>query len=162
MQIEKINIAFLLPNDGQIVGLPANPRFIREPKYEKLKQSIIDDPEMLELRELIVIPYAKYYIILGGNMRFRACRELGYTEMICKVISTNTPIEKLRAIVIKDNVGYGENDMEMLANEWDNIELEHWGMDVWVDKMTTPKEQSDSDSVSQNVCKECGQTIKDK
>lgn len=159
LQTELINVNFLMPNDGQIVGLPANPRFIKDYKFEKLKQSIKDDPEMLEIRELIVIPYGKYYIILGGNMRFRACKDLGYTEMICKIVAKNTPVEKLRAIVIKDNVAYGENDMEMLANEWDSQELSHWGMDVWVEEPEKEDSNQKTDPGA-DVCEKCGQKIK--
>lgn len=108
--------AILLPltalakNDGQIDGLPANPRFIKDDKFAKLKTSIQENPEMLALRELLVypIPNAKdRYIILGGNMRYSAMVELGYTEAPCKVIPADATIEQLRAYTLKDNSGYG-------------------------------------------------------
>lgn len=120
----------LLLNSGQIEGVPKNPRFIKDAKFEKLKQSIQDDPEMLSLRELLVYPYNDKYVVLGGNMRLRACKELGYKDMECKVIPEDLPAKKLRAIVQKDNIGYGENDTSLLANEWDIEELEYWGVDI--------------------------------
>ena len=126
----KIPISKLLVNNGQIKDVPKNPRLIKDAKFEKLKQSIQDDPEMLELRELLVYPHEDKYVVLGGNMRLRACKELGYKEMECKVIPEDTPAKKLRAVVQKDNIGYGENDWDMLANEWDAEELDEWGLDT--------------------------------
>lgn len=69
----------LTTNNGQIEGLPKNPRFIRDDKFKKLVRSIEDNPEMLSLRELLVYPYNGQYIIIGGNMRYRAMKELKYT-----------------------------------------------------------------------------------
>jgi hypothetical protein len=63
-------------------------------------------------------------------MRFQACKDLGFTEVPCKVLDKDTTAEQLRAITIKDNVGFGEHDWELLANEWDSVELEEWGLDV--------------------------------
>jgi ParB-like nuclease domain len=127
---QNIQLSKIKPNTGQIEGLPANPRFIRDEKFDALKKSLQDDPEMLELRELIVFPLGKDVVIIGGNMRFRAAEELGFKELPCKVLSPDTPIEKLRAITIKDNVPFGQWDMDILANEWDMSELEGWGMDL--------------------------------
>ena len=126
---QNIPLKQLHPNTGQIVGLPKNPRFIRDDRFKKLVKSIEDDPEMLELRELIVIHRAGIYIIIGGNMRYRALKDLGYKEAPCKVLKEDTPVEKLRAYVIKDNVGYGQDDYDDLANDWDMEELEDWGVE---------------------------------
>lgn len=120
----------LWPNTGQLSGLPKNPRTIRDEKFDKLVKSIKEDPEMLNLREILVFPYADAYIIIAGNMRFRACVEAGLTKVPCKIIPSNTSIDKLKAIVIKDNIGYGDNDWDALANEWDEQQLTDWGMDV--------------------------------
>jgi len=120
----------LWPNDGQIPGLPKNPRFIKDEKFAKLVQSIKDDPEMLNLRELLVFPYAEAYVIIAGNMRFRACIEAGLLKVPCKIIPSDTPVEKLKAFVIKDNIGYGEHDFDALANDWDEQQLVDWGMDL--------------------------------
>lgn len=118
------------PNTGQITGLPKNPRYIKDDKFEKLKQSIINDPEFLEVRELVVIPYAGDYVIIGGNMRFRACVELQIKEVPCKILPENTPVEKLKAFLMKDNIGYGSTDWDLIANEWDEDQLLDWGFDL--------------------------------
>jgi ParB-like chromosome segregation protein Spo0J len=125
-----IPISAIEGNKGQIDGLPKNPRLIKDAKFEKLKKSIEDNPEMLGARELIVYPYNDKFVIIGGNMRFTACKELGYKELPCKVLPADYSPEQLRAITIKDNVAFGENDWENLANEWDAVELEEWGLDV--------------------------------
>jgi DNA modification methylase len=135
MKIELIksqNIALtkLEINKGQIEGLPKNPRLIKDSKFEKLKKSIEDNPEMLGMREVLVYPHGSKFVIIGGNMRFQACKDLGFTEVPCKVLDKDTTAEQLRAITIKDNVGFGEHDWELLANEWDSVELEEWGLEV--------------------------------
>jgi ParB-like chromosome segregation protein Spo0J len=117
-------------NKGQIDGLPKNPRLIKDAKFEKLKKSIEGNPEMLGARELIVYPYNDKFVIIGGNMRYTACKELGYKELPCKVLPSDYSAEQLRAITIKDNVAFGENDWENLANEWDAEELQEWGMEL--------------------------------
>ena len=133
MQAQSIKITKLVGNTGQIKGLPKNPRFIRDEKFQKLVKSIQDDPEMLELRELLVIPHDKQYVVIGGNMRLRAMIECGHKDAPCKVLDKATPPEKLRAYAAKDNVGFGEWDWEQLANEWDAVELADWGLDLPVD-----------------------------
>lgn len=133
MAIEKIKISKILLNEGQLQekGLPRNPRFIRDERFEALKKSIQDDPEMLSLRELIVYPIGEdKYITIGGNMRLRACRDLGYKEMICKVLPPDTPMAKLRAYIIKDNEAFGQNDWDVLANEFEIEELKDFGFDT--------------------------------
>lgn len=128
--VENIKINKLQINKGQLEGLPKNPRFIRDERFKALVKSIEDAPEMLSLRELLVYPYLDSYIVIGGNMRLRACKELGYKEVPCKVLPRETPIEKLREYTIKDNNGFGQNDWDLLANEWDVAELENWGLEV--------------------------------
>jgi hypothetical protein len=135
----KINLAqsVMLPlskiesNKGQIEGLPKNPRLIRDGKFEILKKSIQDDPEMTALRELLVVEHNGKYVIIGGNMRFRAMQDLGIKEAPCKVIPADTDVEKLKAYTIKDNAGFGEWDWDDLANEWGDEPLSDWGVDVW-------------------------------
>lgn len=123
-------------NEGQMYGLPKNPRWIRDSRFEALKKSIEDAPEMLALRELLVYPMSDIeghedkYIIIGGNMRYRACLELGYQEVPCKVIPLETPVKKLREYVIKDNEGFGQNDYDILSSEWDTEELQSFGMEL--------------------------------
>lgn len=125
-----LKISDLLFNNGQIDGLPKNPRFIKDDKFKKLVKSIEENPEMLELRELLVYPYNDKYVVIGGNMRLRALKELGYKEVPCKVIPETASVEQLKAYTIKDNNGFGEWDFDLLANEWDLSDLENWGVDL--------------------------------
>jgi len=133
METKNINIKDLTTNDGQIDGLPKNPRQIRDHRYEKLKKSIEGAPEMLQLRELLVYPHGGKFVIIGGNMRYRACKEIGYKELPCKVLDTETPVEKLRQYAIKDNENFGEYDWDIVANEWDTAEMEDWGVELPTD-----------------------------
>lgn len=123
-------ISKLEPNKGQIEGVPSNPRSIDVTKYKKLKASIEENPEMLTLREVLVYQHGEKYVIIGGNMRFRALKVLGYKEAVCKVIPQGATAEQLRAVAIKDNNNFGEWDMEALANLWNTEELDRWGVDL--------------------------------
>ena len=111
---------------SEIKPNPNNPRLIKDDKFKKLCQSIKDFPEMLELRPIVV---NKDHIILGGNMRYKAAKEIGLKEIPVKVADNLTP-EQEREFLIKDNTSGGEWDWEVLANEWDSEELEAWGLDV--------------------------------
>jgi len=104
---------------------PNNPRLIKDDKFKKLVKSIKEFPEMLNIRPIVV---NKEMVILGGNMRYKACREAGLKEV--PVIITDLTDEKQKEFVIKDNVSGGEWDYEILANEWNSEELETWGLDV--------------------------------
>lgn len=125
-----IKISQIKVNKGQIEGLPKNPRFVKDDKFKKLVKSIEENPEMLGYRELLVYPHEGKYIVIGGNMRLRACKELGYKEIPCKVLPQETTLEQLKAYTIKDNSGFGEWDWDLLANEWDADLLEDWGVDL--------------------------------
>lgn len=128
--MNKIQIDKLVENHGQISGLPSNPRTISDDKLQKLKQSLIDDPEMLESRPLLVYPYKGQNIVIGGNMRLQAAKSLNMESIPCYIFPEETPIDKIRAIVIKDNIGYGEWDWSLIAADWDLQELSSWGMDL--------------------------------
>jgi DNA modification methylase len=150
MQQQLVKVSDLKNNTGQIEGLPKNPRFIKDLKYEQLKKSIQDDPEMMELREVIAYDNAGELVTICGNMRLRACKELGIKEVPCKILPTATPVEKLKAYTIKDNVGFGEHSWDDLANEWDAEQLSDWGVDVPKfeveedrESLTNPKKLSD-------------------
>ena len=123
-------ISALKNNTGQIPGLPKNPRILKDYKFEKLKKSIQDDPEMLSLREVIAYDNGGELVVICGNMRLKALKELGIKEVPTKILPQDTPVEKLKAYTIKDNVGFGEHDWDALANEWDAKQLEDWGMDL--------------------------------
>ena len=140
MRKEIVSINRLSNNKGQIEGLPKNPRFCKDHKFVQLEQSIKEDPEMLELREVIAVDYNGELIVIAGNMRLNACLELGIKEVPCKILPQDTPIDKLKAYTIKDNVGFGEHDWDALANDWDVEELAHWGLDL-------PIEAADEDDL---------------
>ena len=118
------------PNKGQIEGLPKNPRLIKGEMFEKLKRSISDNPEMMGLRELLVYPYGGKYVIIGGNMRYKALQELGVKTAPCKVIDADTDVATLKAYTIKDNAGYGEWDWELIGSDWGDCDLTGWGVEV--------------------------------
>jgi len=119
MNTETISIKKLKPN-------PANPRTIRDDKFHKLVQSVKDFPQMLEIRPIVVNDQLE---VLGGNMRLRACIEAGMKEVTIIRASELTDDQQRRFIVV-DNVGFGDFDMDALANEWDADELQEWGVDL--------------------------------
>jgi ParB-like chromosome segregation protein Spo0J len=104
---------------------PKNPRLIKDDKFKKLVKSIKDFPEMESVRPIVV---NKDMIILGGNMRYKAMIECGYKEVNVEVVDWSE--QKQNEFIIKDNVSYGLNDWDILANEWDMEQLEDWGMDL--------------------------------
>ena len=116
VQTVMLPIGKIESNHGQIDGLPKNPRIIRDHQFEALKRSIQDNPEMLTLRELLVYPHGGKYVVIGGNMRLRVLQDLGEKSVPCKIIAEDTPVEKLRAYTVKDNVSGGEWDWDELAN----------------------------------------------
>jgi len=139
----KLKINELKPNES-------NPRIIKEAKFKKLVKSIKDFPEMLELRPIIL---DENNVILGGNMRYKACVAAGLKEVPVKIAKGLTEEQK-EEFIVKDNVGFGEWNWDMLGNEWDNAKLGEWGMDVW-----QPEEEVDY-SVLDDV--ELGSTLDDK
>ena len=118
-------------NEGQLKGLGKNPRYIKEGEFEKLKKSISDSPEFLEARPLLAYPLDNgNYIVIAGNMRLRAARELDFKEIPCYIFDKKTPIKKLKEYTIKDNVEFGSTDWDELANgEWETDDLQDWGVD---------------------------------
>ena len=104
---------------------PKNPRLIKDDKFKKLVKSIKDFPEMETVRPIVV---NKDMIILGGNMRYKAMIECGYKEVNVEVVDWSE--QKQNEFIIKDNVGFGEWEWETVANEWDEIELKDWGLDL--------------------------------
>ena len=112
---------------SQIKLNPNNPRLIKDDKYKKLVQSIKDFPEMLHIRPIVV---NDEMIVLGGNMRLRACIEAGMTEIPTIKASSFTE-EQQKEFLIKDNVGFGEWDWDVVANDFEGEQLIEWGLDVW-------------------------------
>lgn len=119
MKTEKISI-------NKIKSNPNNPRLIKDEKFAKLVQSIKDFPKMLELRPIVV---NDDMIVLGGNMRLKACKEAGLKEVPIIKASDLTE-EQQREFIIKDNVGFGEWEWQMLTTEWDVEQLGNWGLDI--------------------------------
>ena len=131
MEIQTIKI-------NEIKLNPNNPRLIKDDKFTKLVQSIKDFPEMLNIRPIVV---NDDMVILGGNMRFKACKEAGLKEVpIIKASGLST--EKQREFLIKDNVSGGEWDFELLK-EWDALELENWGLDLPTEFITELEAEED-------------------
>ncbi|MBM3417401.1 MAG: site-specific DNA-methyltransferase, partial [Bacteroidetes bacterium] len=111
---------------SKIKANPNNPRLIKDDKFAKLVKSIQEFPKMLELRPIVV---NDDMIVLGGNMRLKACKEAGLKEIPIIKASELTE-EQQREFIIKDNVGFGEWDWDSLANEWDGELLNEWGLEV--------------------------------
>lgn len=134
---------------------PNNPRIIKDDKFSKLVNSIKEFPKMMELRPMVV---NNDMIVLGGNMRLKALKELGYKDIPDTWVKNASDLtdEEQRRFIIADNVGFGEHDWEMLANEWNVDELSDWGLDVpnW-----DVLEQQDIDEVEE-FNEECNFVIK--
>ena len=114
---------------SEIKPNPNNPRIIKDEKFDKLVKSIKDFPKMMELRPMVI---NADNIVLGGNMRLKALKELGYKEVPDEWVKRAEDLteDEQRQFIIKDNVGFGEHDWEMLSTEWDADELSDWGLDV--------------------------------
>jgi ParB-like chromosome segregation protein Spo0J len=140
MKIEKVKLSEIKPN-------PKNPRLIKDEKFKKLVQSIKDFPQMLELRPIVV---DENNIILGGNMRFKALKEAGYTE-VSIVRANDLTNEQKDEFIVKDNVGFGEWDWDSLANEWDAEKLDEWGLDVPIFKEDMDSELKDLSNTIDNL-----------
>lgn len=108
---------------------PSNPRVIKDERFEKLKKSISEFPAMLALRPLVI---NSDNVVLGGNMRLKALKELGYKDIPDEWVKRADDLtdEEQRRFIIADNVGFGEHDWAMLATEWDVEELSDWGLDI--------------------------------
>lgn len=108
---------------------PSNPRVIKDERFEKLKKSISEFPAMLALRPLVI---NSDNVVLGGNMRLKALKELGYKDIPDEWVKRADALtdEEQRRFIIADNVGFGEHDWAMLATEWDVEELSDWGLDI--------------------------------
>jgi DNA modification methylase len=111
---------------SEVQANPNNPRIIKDDKFKKLVQSIKDFPEMLNLRPIVV---NGDMVVLGGNMRLKACKEAGLKEVPI-IKAEDLTEDQQREFIIKDNVGFGEWEWEQLANNWDAEKLEDWGLEV--------------------------------
>ena len=112
---------------SKVKGNPNNPRIIKNDKFKKLVKSIKDFPEMLKLRPIVV---DEDMMVLGGNMRLKASKDAGLKEVWIEV-AEGLSEEQKKEFIVKDNVGFGECEWDMLANQWDSVQLAEWGLDVW-------------------------------
>jgi ParB-like chromosome segregation protein Spo0J len=138
---------------------PDNPRRIGKIEMARLVKSLQDFPDMMKLREIIV---DETMTILGGNMRYRALKQIGEKEVTAKIVKGLTPEQK-REFVIKDNSGFGEFDLDALANGWSDLPLVEWGLDLPEDWLGEPNfepateaEQGRLDEKEPTVCPACG------
>ena len=134
-----------LVNINEVKPNPKNPRQIKDDKFKKLVKSIQEFPDMLNKRPLIVFTDVdNKYVVLGGNMRLKACKEVGIKE-IPIIVADEWTEEQKAEFLIKDNVGFGEWDWDSLANEWDVEKLEDWGLDLPLDLSVEELEAEEDD-----------------
>ena len=131
MEIVKLKIKDLSANIGQVPDLPMNPRQWTQAELDKLAASLTETPELFEARPVLVYPFGGKYVILGGNMRYEASKQNKAKEIPAIVFPSDTPVEKLKEIVVKDNGAFGAWDFDALANEWDDLPLTEWGVPAW-------------------------------
>ena len=154
---QMIDIIKLEYNEGQIEGLPKNPRYLKESEHDKLKKSLTDSPEFLEYKPLMVYAMDNgNYVTICGNMRLRVANELridGHSEfdtIPCVVLKADTPIEKIKEYAIKDNVQAGNWDWDELANgEWETDDLQNWGVDCSF--LNTDEDDTDIDELFEDA-----------
>ena len=142
---KKVNITSVKENAD-------NPRFIKDSKFKKLVKSIKAFPEMLEKRPIVV---DENMIVLGGNMRLKACKSAGLFEVWIDIAQGWTEEQK-QEFIVKDNVGFGEWDWDILANEWDVQKLVEWGVDLPVFDVPIDDDQDDKTDTDKEVCELCG------
>lgn len=129
---------------SQIKPNPDNPRVIRDEKYRQLVKSLKEFPEMLWKRPIVV---DEDHVALGGNMRLKALEELKFKE-VPVIVAEGWTEEQRKQFVVKDNVSYGEWDWDMLSNTWDAVQLNDWGLHVWVPEVDADYTVLDSDEFS--------------
>jgi ParB-like chromosome segregation protein Spo0J len=155
LQIVKVPVASLQLNNGQIEGVPKNPRLIKDARYKELLQSLRDRPAMTEIKPLWVYDN----VVVSGNMRLRAVKELKWKEVPVIQLPKETPKEDLCAYVILDNTHYGEHDWDALGNEWSDKPLIEWGITQdYVDQEPEPDDEAKQGK--DITCPHCGETFK--
>lgn len=130
MQIQTLKKSEIAYNIGQIKGVPKNPRFIRDVRFEELKKSLLAYPDMLTIREIVVVQTKKGYVAICGNQRLRACLELGIIEVSCKVLPANTNPADLRGYALLDNEMYGETDKSIIHSDWSEFKEDFEGLGI--------------------------------
>lgn len=152
MKIQRIKTSLLDMNEGQVAGLPTNPRQWTQTDIDRIAESLKETPELFEARPCIVYPHDGRYVILGGNLRYNGAQKNGDADVPCVVIPAETPLDTLKAIVIKDNGSFGAWDYDALGNEWDSLPLTDWGVPAW--KTEEPEDEvkeKDVKDLSDNI-----------
>lgn len=145
----------MLVNIEEIKPNPNNPRLVNVAKFEKLKQSITDFPQMLKLRPIVIDNDG---FILGGNMRYKALIELGHKQ-VHVIKADELTEEQKKEFIVKDNLSFGDWDFDILANEWDSVELEDWGLDVWQNEDDVIANEEEEPQKTKEECNICGKII---
>ena len=125
-----IPVALLDENKGQLAGVPKNPRVIKGKRFKQLCESIKEDPELMNLRALLVYPVGERYVVVDGNMRLKALRDMAHVVAPCEVMKEGTTPEQMKRYIAKTNSAFGDWDWEELANSWDGDPLDDWGIDL--------------------------------
>ena len=148
-QQKQIKTTELRANKGQLVerGIPTNPRKIVKEKYNLLLQSL-DKSNLTQIRPLDVIEHQGSFVVLSGNQRLRALKELKCKEVPCNILRDDLEPETYRQIVLQANTTYGEHDDDLLANEWDAVELHEWGYDLPDWEPITPEDVENQEEKS--------------
>lgn len=130
-QVQTLPIESVKQNTGQIAGLPSNPRQWTQADIDRIAKSLNETPELFDARPLIVYPHNGEYIIMGGNLRYEGAKKNGLDAVPVHILPEDMDVDKLKEIVLKDNGSLGEWDFDALANEWDDLDLEGWGIPAW-------------------------------
>ena len=150
---KKPTIAVKVVKITEIKANPNNPRILKDDKFKKLVTSIEKFPEMADVRPIVV---NMDMVVIGGNMRLRAMKEVGWKEAPVQIVDWTE--EQQKEFIIKDNLGYGEWDWDDLANNWDEQELTDWGLDIPNFNNNDIKEKEDN-AFNVITCPNCGVSI---
>ena len=144
IQAQEIELSKLVPNRGQIEGVPANPRKVTNKQIKQMVKSMRETPQMQELREIIAYDNGGELVVIAGERRFEAMsKKMKKEKAFVKILPQDTPAEVLNAIIIKDNTHTGEWDTDLLQMEWDKDQLQDWGVDVSWGEEEKPKKEKE-------------------
>lgn len=144
----EIDINLIDLNTGQITGLPCNPRWWTVEDIERLKKSIEQTPELLEIRQIIVYPYKERFVAIGGNLRLSALKEMGAKSVRCFALHEDVSIDCLKEIAIKDNSSFGSWNDEALQIDWSDVPLLDWGVDSFINDECEQEDEKKKDSLT--------------
>lgn len=150
-EIVQVPTAKVVLNTGQVEGLPANPRQWTAGDVERLARSIAETPELFAARPILAVEHGGHYVALGGNLRLTAARKNRDRTVPVIVYPADTPLDTLRAIVIKDNGSFGQWDFDALANTWDDLPLTDWGVPAWEGEAAAEQEEAQEDDFDEDA-----------